>query len=179
MLFILTGQTLSGKTTLAKQLQKELGLKIITTYTTRPKRENEVNGLDYYFVDRQEIESDKYVGHRYFYTKYRQEPFIYAIFQDDLFPFNDSLIISDPKGVRAIKDIVGSTQTTTIYIDANKDLLIERGKERGDSIEEVYRRLKVDRDDFISAKYYADIVLDPSKHDMLQYMKELLTGGNY
>ena len=47
---------------------------------------------------------------------------------------------------------------------------------RGDQVDEVIRRLDIDRDYFISAKYFADIVLDPERDDMLNYMYDKIKG---
>ena len=47
----ITGPSASGKTTLRKKLQKmEAGLMFSVSATTRPKRSDEVDGADYYFV---------------------------------------------------------------------------------------------------------------------------------
>lgn len=39
-----------GKTTLVEHIKRELGIEAIVSYTTRPMREGEVNGVDHYFV---------------------------------------------------------------------------------------------------------------------------------
>lgn len=180
MLFVITGQTLTGKTTLMNKLIEKTGIKQIVTYTNRPMREGEVNGVDYHFVSTEEIESNpSYFGKRYFYTEYREEPFIYAMNIDDIMTataFNDYIVISDPEGLRAIKKEFPRNKVVSVYIDMGKDVLLERAKQRGDSIEEVERRWRVDYDKFSSAKYYADIVLDDKVDDMVEYMEKVIKG---
>ena len=51
MLFVLQGPSGSGKTTQAAHLAREKKFKKIITATTRPPREGEVHGRDYYFLD--------------------------------------------------------------------------------------------------------------------------------
>ena len=51
---ILAGRTQSGKTTLANYLKNELGLQVLKTHTTRPKRYPEESG--YYFHAEEEAE---------------------------------------------------------------------------------------------------------------------------
>lgn len=48
-LFILTGRAGSGKSTCLSFLET-IGYKRIVTYTTRPPRNNEIDGVDYHFV---------------------------------------------------------------------------------------------------------------------------------
>ena len=48
-MIVLTGKSCSGKDTIGKELEK-LGIHKVITYTTRPPRDNEVDGVDYHFV---------------------------------------------------------------------------------------------------------------------------------
>lgn len=50
-LIVISGASGSGKTTLCRMLASRLGLYYGISHTTRPKRGNEVEGRDYYFVD--------------------------------------------------------------------------------------------------------------------------------
>ena len=175
-IYAIVGNTLSGKSTLVRDLVTVTGIKQVITYTTRPMRDGERDGLDYHFITSEEMDSDKYFGRRDFYTVYREEPYSYAMRKDDVFPFEDKILILDSAGVRALKNEIGYENVVTVFIDAPIDLLVERGKLRGDSEEEVQRRLHADRDSLVSAKYFADIVLDPTKDDMLSYMYEVIKG---
>src|SRR3990167_7359821 len=51
-IFVISGPSRSGKNTIAKELLKDrtLNLAQAITCTTRPPRENEKNGVDYYFL---------------------------------------------------------------------------------------------------------------------------------
>lgn len=53
---ILVGKAASGKDHMRKILQGR-GFKYGVSYTTRPKREGEIDGEDYYFVSEQEFKS--------------------------------------------------------------------------------------------------------------------------
>ena len=175
-IYAIVGNTLSGKSTLVRDLVTSTGIKQVVTYTTRPMRKGERDGIDYHFITSEEMDKPEFFGRRDFYTVYREEPYSYAMSKDDVFPFEDKILILDSAGVRALKNEIGYENVVTVFIDAPIDLLVERGKLRGDSEEEVQRRLHADRDAFISAKYFADIVLDPTKDDMLSYMYEVIRG---
>ena len=53
-LILLIGESGSGKTTLANQLNKQYGLKILNSYTTRPKRYEDESG--HVFITEEEAE---------------------------------------------------------------------------------------------------------------------------
>ena len=176
MIYVLVGQTNSGKSTLARDLVTATGIKQIITYTTRPMRQGERDGIDYHFITNGEMNSGCFFGRRDFYTVYRDEPYSYAMKEDDFILLDDALVILDPKGVRELKDHIGYENITVVYINTSEELIKERASNRGDKVDEVIRRLDIDRDYFISAKYFADIVLDPERDDMLNYMYNKIKG---
>ena len=58
MMFVLSSPSGVGKTTLTKKIaQNNFDFKISVSHTTRKPRQNEVNGKDYYFVDKEEFNS--------------------------------------------------------------------------------------------------------------------------
>lgn len=82
MLFIISGPSGCGKSTLVKRVLEEMeDVDFSVSYTTRSKRENEINGKDYFFVDRDEfedmIEKDKFleyaVVHKEYYGSAKKE----------------------------------------------------------------------------------------------------------
>ncbi|WP_328716860.1 guanylate kinase [Halomonas elongata] len=57
-LFIVSAPSGAGKTSLVRELIESLdGLKVSVSHTTRPRREGEVDGVNYHFVDRETFES--------------------------------------------------------------------------------------------------------------------------
>ena len=54
---VISGPSGCGKSTLiARLLEGEPGLRFSVSHTTRPRRENETDGVDYHFVDRERFE---------------------------------------------------------------------------------------------------------------------------
>ena len=49
------GKNGAGKTYLANRLN-QLGFQRVVGYTTRPMREGEINGVDYFFITKEEFE---------------------------------------------------------------------------------------------------------------------------
>ena len=63
-IFFVLGKSCSGKDTIFRYLKekKELNLKTVEGYTTRPMRVGEENGKEYFFVERDELEKLKGEG---------------------------------------------------------------------------------------------------------------------
>ena len=58
MMFVLSSPSGTGKTTLTKKIaENNKNFSISISHTTRKPRPNEINGKDYYFVNRQEFEN--------------------------------------------------------------------------------------------------------------------------
>jgi len=54
-MIVLTGASASGKTETAKELTALFGIKKVVTHTTRPKRQGEIDGVDYHYVTKEEF----------------------------------------------------------------------------------------------------------------------------
>lgn len=63
-IFFVLGKSCSGKDTIFKKLKedRQLNLNTVTGYTTRPMREGEINGVEYFFVNNEELEALKNQG---------------------------------------------------------------------------------------------------------------------
>ena len=161
MIFIL-GKTCSGKTTIVDELVKNYGFKKITTYTTRPPREGEINHKDYHFIPKQEfldkIKSDFFAEWKTYTTKYGV--WHYGVSVQDLVNADDkSIIIITPEGFRDLLEKFNFNYFS-IYIDCYEKILRERLIKRGDNPSEASRRLKADNIDFKHVKKDVDMVIE-------------------
>ena len=66
----IVGASGSGKTHMSKFLYEGFGIPMIVSMTTRPKRRNEVDGIDHKFVSKQVLEKEKKADNILAYTKY-------------------------------------------------------------------------------------------------------------
>lgn len=62
-IYYMMGKSSSGKDTIYKDIRKDLPeLKTLTLYTTRPMREGEKDGVEYYFVTDEILEKYREEG---------------------------------------------------------------------------------------------------------------------
>ena len=147
MILILMGKTASGKDTIAKELVSNYKFGKIITYTTRPPRPNEKDGVDYYFISqsdfREKIKADFFVEWKVYQSAFGD--WYYGTAFEDL--KRDSILILTPTGIR---DLARNTRCVfrTVLIDAPKEVRLQRLIDRGDEYTEALRRLEHDEKDF-------------------------------
>jgi guanylate kinase len=139
-ILVLSGPSGSGKTSVAREVCDELGDKAyfsIST-TTRPMREGEKNGVDYFFVSKEEFLKDVEEGyflewaevHGNFYGTSKRQ--IDEALKQGKIVFLDIDVQGHEAVRKAYPDIVTSVFITT----KNKHILIERLKKRGTETED-------------------------------------------
>lgn len=126
MNIVLVGETGSGKTEICNWLTENLRYDKIVSYTTRKPRRNEINGIDYHFVDKNYFEDHKMalitenIGYQYG---------VDANFEND----DNKVLIVDPNGLREIHCRWNKFKHISFYINASADDRIKRCYMRGDS----------------------------------------------
>lgn len=130
----------TGKSTLIERLQGSFPqIKWSVSYTTRPIREGEVHGKDYFFIDREEFltrrDNNEFIEwaevHSNFYGTHK--PFIdQGLEQGDVLLFD-----VDVQGCDAFKDIYGEEAQIIFIEPPSIDHLEQRLRKRGTDAEEV------------------------------------------
>ncbi|SEL28667.1 guanylate kinase [Carnobacterium iners] len=142
VILVLVGVSGSGKTTLANALEKTGIPKLVTT-TTRPKREGEVEGLDYYFREMTEMSNIAFIENS-LYNHY-----LYGLTVDTVekgLDFHDVMsVVLDKNGAAALKE-VNPFYTKIIYLHISEDEIQKRMEKRGDSLESIQQRLAFARE---------------------------------
>lgn len=145
---ILTGPVCSGKTTLADHMVAH-GYKKIMTYTTRPPRDGEVDGLHYRFVSNGTFDFMRSGG--FFAESYLVEKesgvWQYGSPASGYLYDGDSVIILTPSGIRALPSHILDA-AKIVLMDIHKETAIQRAEVRGDDIHEVAERFDRESGDF-------------------------------
>ena len=157
-MILLVGKTAVGKDTIRKELNN-LGIPSVVTYTTRPKREGEIDDVTYHFVDASQFHRLNSQGAFIETTSYNVatgETWYYGSAYKDL--TNNSVMIVNPDGLKVIKNILGN-EVVSFLITAKNDVKKNRLIKRGDNAEEAARRLEADNRDFKDIEEYVDFSL--------------------
>lgn len=162
---ILIGKTASGKDSILNRLVNEYGYIKATTFTTRPMREGEIQGVTYHFISDEEFDAKVKDGFFAEYKTYETEFGVwkYGSSKDSYINSNNkTIIILTPDGYRDILETLDE-KPTAIYIYANNQTIKERLKKRGDNKEEAERRLLHDNEDFKGVENIVDKIVYNNK----------------
>lgn len=158
-IFCLMGKSNSGKDTIFKELMSDsdLELKPIISYTTRPIRSTETNGIEYYFINEDILaeyrEKNKIIEERKYDTV--NGPWHYCTIDDGQINLKDNnyLLIVTLEAYRNIKIHFGEESVFPFYIDLDDGIRLERAlkrerEQKNPNYDELCRRFLADNNDF-------------------------------
>lgn len=136
--YAIIGPPASGKTTLVKALNN-YRIPAIISHTTRLPKKEEINGVDYYFVDKEiflklpMIEKVNYSGHFYGLSK---DEVLSKVKESSI-----SVVEVDLRGLEQLKKLLGE-RLTAIFLFADKETILNRYVLQGDNDQEINRRIE-------------------------------------
>ena len=152
ILLCIMGKTSCGKDTLVNKLCERTGLTAITSYTTRPRRNNE--GDTHIFSTKEVYEQMRIDRNVAAYTEIAGN--IYWTTIDQL--YEHSVYIIDPRGVETLRQLnLPNLRIVTVYINTPDDIRKERAlNKRGDDRLIFMKRDMAEREQFRSMLKNAD-----------------------
>lgn len=146
-MIILCGASASGKTVTALELQKKYGLSKAITTTTREKRVGETNGVEYFFISKEEFQKrlseNKFVESSLYNGNY------YGCGIDQV--ADDKVVVLDPNGLHSFMKLKNRNIVTFLLI-ADENTRRQRMMSRGDKLENISQRISNDIVDFSEEK---------------------------
>ena len=158
-IFFILGKSCSGKDTIFQEIKKNnnLDLKTVVGYTTRPMRENEVDGEEYFFVDRDRLEELQNDGKVIEVRHYNTVHGVWSYFtvddgQIDL-ESNDYLYIGTLESYEQMREYYGEDVVVPIFIEVEQGERLKRAvlreiEQSEPKYEELCRRFLADEKDF-------------------------------
>ena len=130
-LITITGPSGAGKDTVARMLSEMSGYKVLCSYTTRPKREGEIDGVEHHFVEQCNVPHDKMLA----YTQYGGYEYWGSLDQVK----NKSIYVIDEDGLKVLckkfpdieifKICVSAKESTRLYRWVSQERM-DRDKQR-------------------------------------------------
>lgn len=191
-IYYIMGKSSSGKDTIFKKLinNKELKLKTIIGYTTRPIREGELEGREYYFVDvykMNEIDATGKIIEKRTYQTIHGDWHYFTVDDGQIDIWGDDyLVIGTLESFSKMREYFGNKYVQPIYIEVEDGERLERALNREKcqlepKYTEMCRRFLADQEDFTEenilklniTKRYSNIVeqecVDNITKDILLY----------
>ena len=156
IMVILSSPSGVGKTTLTKKIQqKHQSFKISVSYTTRPPRSNEVDGVDYKFIKKEQFKELIKENQFYEYAKIFEN--YYGTLKknvDETLQKNDIIFDIDWQGTKQLSKFKNLNLIKIFLITENKEELKKRLMTRGQNTsEELEKRFNSFDEDI---KYWND-----------------------
>lgn len=161
-IYVLMGKSSTGKDTVYKELMAKTNVSPITMYTTRPMRDGETDGKEYFFVTDEVSEKYEEANRIIEIRKYNTVHGIWKYFtlDDDQIKKdskNTYLVIATLEAYEKYIAYYGSEMVIPIYIEVDDRTRIHRAMQREDLQEnpkyaEMCRRFLADEEDFSEEK---------------------------
>ena len=163
-LIIISGTTCAGKGTVIKKLlSNHNDIMLSTSYTSRPKREAEIDGVDYYFVSKEEFERKIENGDFLEYAQVQYGSY-YGTPKKEVLELldggKDVILEIDVQGAKQIKEIYPSTILIFIMAPSMREVkrrIMMRGSE---NIDQIISRFKVAYNEINQINNYNYVVVN-------------------
>jgi guanylate kinase len=169
---IIVGKGGSGKDYMRKILELR-GFKYCVSHTTRPPREGEINGKDYYFITEDEANRD-FIEKGLFYEYVSFNDWIYGTSIDEF--ISSDLFIMTPSGLSSMEKL-DREESFVVYLDIDEKTRRERLSSRNDA-DVLERRLGADREDFLKFSDFDARITDPFFTDLGEWGNLKFYGRN-
>lgn len=187
IIIYIMGKSSSGKDTIYNILKEKLDIDTYVSYTTRPIREGETDGVTYHYISDKEIaeydNNNKIIEKRTYQTVYG--PWTYATISDEQFNSGKDLImLGTLESYNEMKKYF-SKKLLPIYIEVEDGVRLERAlkreqKETKPKYEELCRRFLADAEDFSEEniqkakinKRFQNIDLDKCIEEIVEYINK-------
>lgn len=162
-IYVVIGKSASGKDTIFKYLREDetLLMKTVVGYTTRPIRDGERDGVEYFFVSVEQFEQLRMAGKIIEYRTYQtiHGPWNYFTVNDGQIDLtkSDYLFINTLEAYNQIRKYFGEDKVIPIYIEVEDGERLSRAikrekKQSEPKYAELCRRFLADSEDFSEEK---------------------------
>ena len=177
ILLILSSPSGAGKTTLTKKIQQKYhNFKLSVSHTTRPPRENEIDGIDYHFVTKQKFEN--LIDSESFYEYAKIFENYYGTTKknvDEIIKKNDILFDIDWQGTKQLSKFKNLKFVKIFLITDNKSELKKRLINRNqNSPKEIESRFNSYEEDIKHWNDYDYIIINKNLETCFKQLEKII-----
>lgn len=178
ILLILSSPSGAGKTTLSKKIQqKYYNFKISVSHTTRSPRDNEVDGVDYYFVNKKKFK--ELIEKKSFYEYAKIFENFYGTSKKEvnsIIKTNDILFDIDWQGTKQLTGFKNLNLVKIFLITYDKNELKKRLIKRNqNSLKEVETRFKSFDNDILHWNDYDYVIINENLEVCFKQIEKIIT----
>lgn len=152
-LFMISGSSGVGKSTIVNKLSDN----IIMSFTTREPRQGEINGVDYHYISKEQFDYMQSNNELAEWTEYGGN--FYGLIRDEIeskLIKGSAFVIVDYNGMKQLKELY--PDSVSIFIYTTKDDCIMQMRMRGDSNENILKRLDTYDEEMKNRVHYDYVV---------------------
>lgn len=187
-IIVLLGASATGKDTVVKHISEKYGIPIAVSYTTRPMRSNETQGVEYYFISDDEMhekfKNGEVVEHTSYYIQSEDVSYTYANVTSEFEKGDYILTILNPHGLYQFRQSSYKDNLVSIMLNCDDRVRLVRSLNRDENVNvnEVLDRFRRDELDFIERRPKTDYETNTNKpleevfDDIDKIIEEILKG---
>lgn len=175
ILYVISGPSGSGKTSNIREVMTNE----VVSFTTRPRREGEIDGFDYVFTSLEEVDRLEASGELVERVSYAGNS--YGISKDELFgklATEDAFVIVDYHGFQQVRELYDNY--VSIFFSIDVEDARNRMLERGDKPEAIEGRLKTYEKELSNQQYYDYVIRNEygKQQKTVQLLKKIQISEN-
>ena len=167
LLIVISGPSGAGKDTILQRMkERELPFHFVVTATTRPRRENEIDGRDYFFVSKDEfarmIDEDELIEYAIVYGDYKGIPKQQV--RDALSSGKDVIMRIDVQGAETVRKLAPEAVLIFITVDSEEELLNRLRERKTETADALKLRMATARKELQRVSAFDYVVLNRDFH---------------
>lgn len=175
-LFVISGPSGSGKSTICKELEKEENIKISISATTRNIRNGEEEGINYYFLSKEEFE--RKISENAFYEYAKVFNNYYGTLKDkvdDMLKEGYNVILEiDVQGAMQIREQNKDAVLIFIMPPSEEELIKRLTGRNTESEEQLKIRIETAKEEISYKDKYDYVVINDNLEKAVEEIKEII-----
>jgi guanylate kinase len=180
LLIVISGPSGAGKDTVMQRMQERgLPFHFVVTANTRPKRENEVHGRDYFFISKEEfarmIEQDELIEYAIVYGDYKGIP--KAQVREALASGKDVVMRLDVQGAETVRKLAKDALLIFITPETEEELERRLRDRKTESSDQLAIRIATARKEFQRIEQFDYVIVNRDFHldDTVDKVRSIIT----